>query len=67
MKKNNKKIKITIDKKKCIGCGSCTILCPDVFELGKDGKSQVKNTDGNIEEIKSAAESCPVKAIKIEE
>ena len=33
--------KIKVDKQKCLGCGLCINLCPEVFEL-KDGKSQVK-------------------------
>jgi len=34
-------MKIKIDKQKCLGCGVCINLCPEVFEL-KDGKSKIK-------------------------
>ena len=57
---------IKIDKEKCIGCGACTILAPDIFELGEDNKARVK-ADAKIDEelAKQAAESCPVGAITI--
>ncbi|MDP6627973.1 MAG: ferredoxin, partial [Methanopyri archaeon] len=32
---------VSIDKDVCIGCGLCTSVCEEVFELGDDGKSQV--------------------------
>ncbi len=60
-------MKVTIDKSKCIGCGACQAVCPAVFEI-KEGKAIVK---GKIEgkkkekEVKEAADSCPVQAIKI--
>ena len=56
-----------INKKKCIGCGMCASLCPDVFELEEDGKSSIKKeADLNAHEecIKEAIESCPVGAIE---
>lgn len=58
---------VKINKEKCIGCGYCTSVCPDVFELGDDGKSKIKK-DANLEEnkdcIKEAKEGCPVGAIE---
>lgn len=59
---------IKIDKEKCIGCGACTIMAPDIFELGDDGKAQVK-VDAKIDEelAKQSVDSCPVGAIIISE
>jgi len=60
-------MKIELKKQKCIGCGMCVNLCPEVFEL-KDGKSQVKEK-ANLEKykdcIKQAIDSCPVGAISL--
>jgi ferredoxin len=58
---------LKVNKEKCIGCGYCASVCPEVFELGDDGKSQVKK-NANLEEnkdcIKEAKEGCPVGAIE---
>ncbi|HZI95561.1 MAG TPA: ferredoxin [Candidatus Paceibacterota bacterium] len=58
-------MKIKIDKQKCLGCGVCINLCPEVFEL-KDGKSEIKekvDLEKNKDCIKEAIYSCPVTAI----
>lgn len=56
-----------INKEKCIGCGLCVSLCPEVFELGEDGKSKIKK-DANLEKnsqcVKEAKDSCPAGAIE---
>jgi len=61
--------KIKIDREKCVGCGMCQGLCPEVFELREDGKAYIKKgADLEKKCVKEAIESCPVKAIeKIEE
>ena len=54
-----------VDKNKCIGCGACVAICPDVFEL-KDGKSYVKNPAACEDcDCQAAADACPVEAISI--
>jgi ferredoxin len=58
--------KPVVDKEKCTGCGTCTTICPDVFEL-KDGKSNVKKPQGCSNcNCAQAVESCPVGAITLE-
>lgn len=61
-------MKIIIDQEKCIGCGTCAVLCDEVFEMDKNGKSRVKETledKKNSECPKEAAEACPVQCIEI--
>lgn len=53
---------VSIDKEKCIGCGLCSELCGEVFEIQGDGKAGVKK-DKNIPCVKDAIASCPVSAI----
>lgn len=69
--------KIKLEREKCIGCGTCSALCPKYFELKDDGKSSIigaqRNQAGNdeletekIECAESAAEACPTQCIFIE-
>ncbi len=62
-------VKVTVDQEKCIGCGLCVAVCPEVFELGDDGKSHVKDPDAcnDVSRLKEAAEGCPTGAITVEE
>lgn len=60
--------KVTVDKNLCIACGSCISGCPDCFEWGEDGKSQVKETcDDRKCDLLDIADNCPVQAITVEE
>lgn len=56
--------KITVNDS-CIGCGACTAVAPDVFELGDEGLAVVISEE-NVDGAKEAAESCPVEAIEVE-
>ena len=57
-----------VDKDKCIGCSTCSVLASKTFKLGKDGKAEVIDPPGDEEEkIKEAIDSCPVDAIKFAE
>ena len=60
------KFKIVHERDKCIGCGACVNVCPDNWQMAKDGKSKPKKTD--IDEPgcnQSAADSCPVQCIHV--
>jgi len=53
-----------VDEDLCIGCGVCSQVCPEVFEIGPDGKSKVKaDADLNAACIQDAIDQCPVGAI----
>jgi len=58
--------KVKVNQEVCIGCGQCTMICPDCFELNEDGKSQVKVEDCTCENVMEAKDDCPVKAISVE-
>ena len=62
---------VDVDKSLCIGCCSCETIAPEVFEINKTSKSNPKSSVVNqkgagINKIMNAAETCPTKAIKVE-
>ncbi len=63
----SKKFKITVDRNLCIGAASCVALAMKTFELDSENKAIVIDEGGDeAETIKLAAESCPTKAIILE-
>ena len=63
---------VDVDKSLCIGCCSCEIIAPDVFEINKQSKSNPKSSVINqkgagVNKIMNAAETCPTKAIIVED
>nr|ACF09455.1 DnaJ class molecular chaperone [uncultured marine crenarchaeote KM3-47-D6] len=63
---------VDVDRSLCIGCCSCETIAPNVFVIDKNvmmnPKSQVHNQYGSSEEkIMDAAETCPTKAIQVNE
>ena len=67
--------KIKLEREKCIGCGSCSSVCPKFFEASEDGKSHLKGVERTqVEEVEtpevecaqSAADACPAQCIHIE-
>ncbi|MEF3279610.1 MAG: ferredoxin [Elusimicrobiota bacterium] len=61
-------MKASVDQNTCIGCGLCVNECPDVFEMqGDKAVAKVSNVPANVEDsCKTAAQNCPVQAIKCE-
>lgn len=57
--------KVEVDKTKCIGCGACTAIAPDVFEFDDDGLAKAVKNEIN-DDVKTAAEGCPTEAITVE-
>ncbi len=61
-----------VDPTLCIGCCSCETIAPEVFVVDKrtkmNPKSKVYNQRGTgFKKVMSAAETCPTKAIKVED
>ncbi len=60
-------MKVKVNEDACIGCGACTAIAPDVFELNDEGLSTVTCdtvSDENTEATKEAVEACPTGAIE---
>lgn len=51
----------------CTACGLCESICPEVFTVEDEAKvNKDVNFDLCADQIKEAAESCPVDVIKYE-
>ena len=71
-------LKVTVSWDKCIADGVCYALCPQVFEAGPDGKSQIVDKYRGSEPwiglvpddlkdcVEQARMACPVAAITVE-
>ncbi|AUN14013.1 ferredoxin [Paraclostridium sordellii] len=62
-------MKAFVDKDVCIGCGACTGICPEIFEMEDDGLAVAKEGEVPAELEESAIEAqdgCPVSAITVE-
>lgn len=61
-------MKAVVDSDLCTGCGLCSDVCPEVFEL--EGEVAIVIVDEVPEDAEDtaqeAAESCPVEAITLE-
>ena len=55
---------VTVDEAKCIGCGACVAICPAVFEMSGNGKSKVKDANGECD-LEASKSGCPVGAISL--
>jgi ferredoxin len=51
--------KILVNADFCEECETCVSVCPEVFEMGADGKAFVKNSDAcNGNNCQEAIDSC---------
>ena len=73
-------MKATVKKDTCIGCGACTVIANNIFEIGDDGLAEIiiADNDKNVniekiitipdeekENVMDAKESCPTGAIEV--
>ena len=63
-------MKVKVNKDNCIGCGACTAVCPNVFDMSDEGYAQAKVEVVAPEDATAcneAKDGCPVSAIETEE
>ncbi|GHS99043.1 ferredoxin [Synergistales bacterium] len=57
-------MKVSLDSKRCIGCGVCCQICPDIFRLNEaSGVAEVSRPETTEDTAKEAEGSCPVSCI----
>lgn len=57
--------RVVIDEDECIGCESCSEICPEAFAFDEDsGKAKVINPDSAIACLQDAMDTCPVECIR---
>lgn len=62
-------MKVKVNQDACIGCGACTSVANDLFEINDEGLSTAKVAEvpaDKEQEAKDAAETCPTGAIVTE-
>ncbi|MFH1395604.1 MAG: ferredoxin [Candidatus Omnitrophota bacterium] len=60
-------MKAVVDLEKCIGCGLCVQVAPEIYEMQED-KAVTKVdeiAEDKIEDAKNGADQCPVTAITL--
>ena len=70
-------MKARVKKDTCIGCGACTVIANNIFDIGDDGLAEAiapysneelkekEVSENDFDDVIDAAESCPVGAIEV--
>ncbi len=60
-------MKAIVDPEKCIGCGLCAQVAPEVYEMKEDKAVVIVDeiVEEKVEDAKSGADQCPVMAIDV--
>ena len=60
-------MKVKVNQEACIGCGACTSIAEELFQINDEGLSEVKVEEVAAdldEKAKEAIDSCPTGAIE---
>ena len=62
-------MKVIVDEEVCIGCETCSELCPEIFRMDemKEKAEVIQPESGSVSCIEEAMEACPVSCIHWEE
>ena len=60
---------VKVNKEKCIGCGACVSIAPNVFDFDDDGlsKAKVLEVENTNSDVDTAKDCCPTGAIEVKE
>ena len=63
-----RRLRVSVDRNKCVGSTICVLITPKVFGLNENGQSTVMELEGATEEsILEAATQCPLSAITVQD
>lgn len=60
-------MRVTVEEARCVGCGMCVDVCPQIFSLTEQHRAQggcVPIQD--LDDVMDAALDCPVGAISVQ-
>jgi NAD-dependent dihydropyrimidine dehydrogenase PreA subunit len=57
-------VTLTLDRDKCMGCGTCLLVCPHAVLSLTNGKIEIANRDGCME-CGACARNCPAEALTV--
>jgi len=60
--------RVAVDRKRCVGSGSCEMLAPDLFEVGHDGIVAMLRPDlgsDDVDPAEAAVRACPTQALDL--
>ena len=56
---------VTVDAGKCIACGMCACIAPEVFRIEGSASAAYAQPEGTGSRVRDAANGCPVNAIRV--
>ena len=62
-------MRVAVDYDVCTSIGTCVRICPEVFEVGRDGVLYVlqeEPPESLREQVEEAVDMCPMDAISVE-
>lgn len=64
------RMRVSVDRRSCIGAGMCVLNASEVFEQTDDGRSVVLDAEPSPElhvRVRAAEQECPAAAIQLSE
>ena len=58
-------VSLAFDQEKCVGCGTCIVVCPHEVILLDDGKARIEHRDACME-CGACALNCPTAALSVD-
>lgn len=72
------KYKIVQDRDNCIGCGACSAICPEFWEMDEEGLARLRegteaegkwereiSTEEDRARVQETVDACPVRVIRL--